>query len=112
MQAHSCIKHTRLEAANRPRASRACGTGNTRHATAGRQRAAAAAAAQQSEEQVQQHQQEYQSQQQQQQQQPPPPQHLTCRRCFQRFSAHANSSCSCRFHPALFTGGEVAKVRV
>jgi hypothetical protein len=35
---------------------------------------------------------------------------LTCRRCFQRFSSAANSSRACSFHPALYTGGEVAKV--
>lgn len=38
-------------------------------------------------------------------------QQLTCRRCFQRFSSTANSAQACRFHPAMFTGGEVAKVR-
>jgi hypothetical protein len=35
---------------------------------------------------------------------------LTCRRCFQRFSSAANSSSACSFHPAMYTGGEVAKV--
>lgn len=34
---------------------------------------------------------------------------LTCRRCRERFEAGANSRGACRYHPALFTGGEVAK---
>jgi len=36
---------------------------------------------------------------------------MTCRRCYQRFSTADNSSTSCSFHPAMYTGGEVAKVR-
>lgn len=48
---------------------------------------------------------------QQQQQQQPPQQQLTCRRCYQRFDTAANTRSSCRFHPAMYTGGEVAKVR-
>lgn len=33
----------------------------------------------------------------------------TCRRCKQSFRAAANGPRACRFHPALFSGGEVAK---
>jgi hypothetical protein len=48
---------------------------------------------------------------QQQQQQPAVHvQQLTCRRCFQRFSSAENTSRACSYHPALYTGGEVAKV--
>jgi hypothetical protein len=35
----------------------------------------------------------------------------TCRRCKQRFSEATNSQEACRYHPALYSGGEVAKVR-
>ena len=44
-------------------------------------------------------------------QQEPLAQLLTCRRCFQRFSSASNSAGACSFHPAMYTGGEVAKVR-
>ncbi|GAX81660.1 hypothetical protein CEUSTIGMA_g9088.t1 [Chlamydomonas eustigma] len=33
----------------------------------------------------------------------------SCKRCKQRFRAIDNGSKSCRFHPELFSGGEVAK---
>jgi hypothetical protein len=36
-------------------------------------------------------------------------QQLTCKRCKRKFSMDANSSQSCRYHPSLFTGGEVGK---
>jgi hypothetical protein len=51
-------------------------------------------------------------QQRQQQQQRPAVQvqQLTCRRCFQQFSSAENSSRACSYHPAMYTGGEVAKV--
>ena len=35
----------------------------------------------------------------------------TCRRCLSRFTADGNRRDSCRHHPALYSGGEVAKVR-
>lgn len=35
---------------------------------------------------------------------------MTCRRCKQQFTAADNTSSSCRYHPSLFSGGEVAKV--
>eukprot|EP00955_Chlamydomonas_euryale_P064477 358989-Chlamydomonas_euryale.AAC.6 len=34
---------------------------------------------------------------------------ITCRRCKQRFVADSNASTSCQYHPAIYTGGEVAK---
>eukprot|EP00878_Enallax_costatus_P022252 GHUV01023596.1.p2 GENE.GHUV01023596.1~~GHUV01023596.1.p2 ORF type:complete len:157 (+),score=39.81 GHUV01023596.1:360-830(+) len=34
---------------------------------------------------------------------------MTCKRCKQRFVAAENTACSCKFHPALYSGGEVAK---
>ncbi len=34
----------------------------------------------------------------------------TCRRCKQQFRRDDNSPNSCRYHPALFTGGEISKV--
>jgi len=34
----------------------------------------------------------------------------TCRRCKQSFLESENSSAACRFHPCIWTGGEVAKV--
>ena len=48
-------------------------------------------------------------QQQQQQQQPKADDLFTCRRCKRRVSAASNTSASCRYHPSLFSGGEVAK---
>lgn len=33
----------------------------------------------------------------------------TCRRCHARFDPAANTPTSCRFHPAIYTGGEIAK---
>lgn len=39
-----------------------------------------------------------------------PPQQVTCRRCLQRFSVTENSPTACYYHPAMYTGGEVAKV--
>ena len=48
-----------------------------------------------------------------QQQAPPPPQQQpalrTCRRCKQQFDPEENGPGSCRYHSALWTGGEVAK---
>jgi hypothetical protein len=35
---------------------------------------------------------------------------LTCRRCKCEFLEGANARGACRFHPAIYTGGEVAKV--
>jgi hypothetical protein len=35
----------------------------------------------------------------------------TCRRCKQQFDPAANGPHSCRYHSALWTGGEVSKVR-
>lgn len=35
---------------------------------------------------------------------------MTCKRCKQRFSAEQNTKTSCSYHPALYSGGEVAKV--
>eukprot|EP00882_Tetradesmus_deserticola_P013442 GHRQ01014274.1.p1 GENE.GHRQ01014274.1~~GHRQ01014274.1.p1 ORF type:complete len:160 (+),score=30.09 GHRQ01014274.1:220-699(+) len=34
---------------------------------------------------------------------------VTCRRCKQRFSEASNNKDECRHHPALYSGGEVAK---
>ncbi|KAF6259118.1 hypothetical protein COO60DRAFT_1044090 [Scenedesmus sp. NREL 46B-D3] len=34
---------------------------------------------------------------------------VTCRRCKQRFSEASNTKDACRYHPALYSGGEVAK---
>lgn len=34
---------------------------------------------------------------------------ITCRRCKQRFNEASNSRDACRYHPALYSGGEVAK---
>lgn len=34
---------------------------------------------------------------------------FTCRRCLQRVSAASNHAAACRYHPALYSGGEVAK---
>lgn len=39
-----------------------------------------------------------------------PFQMVTCKRCRQRFNPSDNTSSSCRYHPALYSGGEVAKV--
>ncbi|GBF88376.1 hypothetical protein Rsub_01088 [Raphidocelis subcapitata] len=33
----------------------------------------------------------------------------TCRRCRQEFSGGSNGPSACRFHPCIYTGGEVAK---
>lgn len=75
---------------------------------------AAAAAKEQVQQQDQQAQQQQHDQQPQQHEQPQhaprPVQLLTCRRCFQRFSSAENSAHACSFHPAMYTGGEVAKV--
>lgn len=35
---------------------------------------------------------------------------LTCKRCKQQFSPEENHHSACRFHPAIYSGGEVAKV--
>ena len=35
----------------------------------------------------------------------------TCRRCKGEFTEAGNSRTACRFHPCIYTGGEVAKVR-
>jgi hypothetical protein len=51
-----------------------------------------------------------QPEQQQQQQLEQPRQLLTCKRCRQRFDSSSNCGASCRCHPAMYSGGEVAKV--
>jgi hypothetical protein len=35
--------------------------------------------------------------------------YYTCARCRRQFAADGNARDACRFHPALYTGGEVAK---
>ena len=40
---------------------------------------------------------------------PPSPESRTCRRCKRRYVVADNHASACRFHPALYTGGEVSK---